>query len=312
MAYLIPQLLRQSAQRAPGRLAVAGDGIEVTYAELDQTADRVAAALARIGVDAGDTVAVHAPKSPQVVSVLYGIMRRGAAYVPIDPLAPPERAAFIIADSGARALVTTFTGWMTVAPILEHRIPAIVLEGHIPSGTVSWADVEAESPLSEHPGTESDLAYILYTSGSTGRPKGVMITHRNALTFIDWCVAKFQPREYDRFASHAPFHFDLSIHDLYVAAAAAASVHLIPEEVAYFPAAVDAFIRERRLSVWYSVPTALVRLTHFLVRARAVNPYPWLRLIHFAGEVYSVKELRVLRALMPEARLFNLYGPTET
>jgi amino acid adenylation domain-containing protein len=312
MAYLIPQLLRNSSLYAPDSLAVAGEDGALSYSDLDQLADRVASALAGMGVDAGDTVAVHAPKSPYVVAALYGIMRRGAAYVPVDHLAPPERAAFILNDCDARALVTTLAGWKSLAPILERNIPTIVTESQAPAGTVSWSDVEAEDRVPSHEGTESDLAYILYTSGSTGRPKGVMITHRNALTFIDWCVAKFRPRENDRFASHAPFHFDLSIHDLYVAAAARASVHLIPAEVAYFPAAVDAFIRERSLTVWYSVPTALVRLTRFLAGAGAVNPYPSLRLIHFAGEVYPIKELRVLRVLMPDARLFNLYGPTET
>lgn len=311
MAHVIHGLLARSAREHGEAVAVADGSRSVTYAELDRLSSQAAGVLVELGVRPGDTVAVRAVKSVQTVACLYGIMRAGAAYVPVDPMAPPQRVAQVIDDCRPAAVIAPADGWLEIEALLKDRPPLLALEGS-PGQGATWTDVEAQGVFTDHPSTESDLAYVLYTSGSTGRPKGVMITHRNSLTFIDWCVAKFNPRSDDRFASHAPFHFDLSIHDLYVAAAAGASVHLLAAEQAYFPAAVDDFIKSRVITVWYSVPTALIGLTRYLVGRGAAAPYPHLRYVHFAGEAYPVKELRDLRRLVPAARLFNLYGPTET
>jgi amino acid adenylation domain-containing protein len=160
-------------------------------------------------------------------------------------------------------------------------------------------------------GAGSDLAYILYTSGSTGRPKGVMVPHSAALAFVDWCSDAFQPAAGDRFSAHAPFHFDLSVFDLFVAIKHAATVVLIGEAVARQPRALAALVSRERISVWYSAPSALVALLEHGALER--HDLSSLRLVLFAGEVFPVKHLRRLRALLPpRVRLFNLYGPTET
>ena len=117
-----------------------------------------------------------------------------------------------------------------------------------------------EASTSYDDGTDEDLAYILYTSGSTGQPKGVMLTHRNALGFVNWVAEEFALRGEDRLSSHAPFHFDLSILDLFGAAAAAATVVLVPAEVSVFPASVADFVEREQISVWYSVPSVLSML----------------------------------------------------
>ena len=311
MAHVIHGLLTRSVREHGKADAVFDGSRSITYAELDRLSSQVAGVLVELGVRPGDTVAVRAAKSVQTVACLYGIMRAGAAYVPVDPMAPAQRAAQVVNDCRPAAVIARAESWPETEALLTNRPPVLALERSVGRGA-NWADVEAWGAFMDHPGTESDLAYVLYTSGSTGRPKGVMITHRNALTFIDWCVAKFEPRSDDRFASHAPFHFDLSIHDLYVAASVGASVHLLAAEQAYFPAAVDDFIKSQAITVWYSVPTALIGLTRYLAGRGAADPYPDLRYVHFAGETYPVKELRDLRRLVPAARLFNLYGPTET
>lgn len=312
MAYVLDQLLRESAGARPDATALVDGTRCLRYGDLDDLADRLAATLRGLGVSPMDTVAVHLPKSVEAVAALYGVMRARAAYVPMDPLAPAARIATLIRDCRASAVITSSAGWSALAPELSDPPPLIVVGDQRPQGALGWRDVLRADPAPTPGGSESDLAYVLYTSGSTGRPKGVMITHRAALTFVDWCVRTFEPRPDDRFSSHAPFHFDLSIHDLYVAAACGASVHLLPAEEAYFPAAVDAFVRREDITIWYSVPTALVRLARFLEDSAATAPYPSLRLILFAGEVFPMKELRLLRRLLPRPRLFNLYGPTET
>jgi amino acid adenylation domain-containing protein len=158
--------------------------------------------------------------------------------------------------------------------------------------------------------TETDLAYILYTSGSTGRPKGVMLSHQNALTFIEWCAETFHISSEDRLSNHAPLHFDLSVFDVYNAIEAGATVYLITEDLALFPASLANFIETKGITVWYSVPSALtLLLLHGNLHAEKV---PQLRTILFAGEVLPMKYLRQLAELLPEAELYNLYGPTET
>jgi amino acid adenylation domain-containing protein len=155
-----------------------------------------------------------------------------------------------------------------------------------------------------------DLAYILYTSGSTGKPKGVMLSHRNAVSYVDWCSEVFGPSEDDRFSSHAPFHFDLSILDLYVPLKHAATVVLINADQGKEPAGLAALIAERRLTIWYSTPTILTMLAQYGKMER--HDFGTLRYVFFAGEVFPVKHLRAVKALLPRPRFFNLYGPTET
>jgi len=155
-----------------------------------------------------------------------------------------------------------------------------------------------------------DLAYILYTSGSTGMPKGVMLTHENAVSFVEWCSSVFGPTHEDRFSSHAPFHFDLSVFDIYVAIKHGAALYLIGEELGKNPRDLARFIATHRLTIWYSTPSILTMLVQF--GNLAAHDTSSLRIVLFAGEVFPVKHLRGLKQLWPGPTYYNLYGPTET
>jgi acyl-coenzyme A synthetase/AMP-(fatty) acid ligase len=137
-----------------------------------------------------------------------------------------------------------------------------------------------------------------------------MISHRNAISFVDWCASVFCPKPEDRFSSHAPFHFDLSVLDLYLPLGHGASVHLIDDETGKSPKALALFIANRRLTVWYSTPSILQLLVSFGHLDRL--DFSHLRLVLFAGEVFPVKHLRQLTKLWPGPEYYNLYGPTET
>ena len=156
----------------------------------------------------------------------------------------------------------------------------------------------------------TDLAYILYTSGSTGKPKGVMLSHENGVSYVDWCTEVFEPDANDRFSSHAPFHFDLSILDIHVPLKHGATLVLIGEDIGKDPERLAALIAEQRISIWYSAPSILGLLAQFGKLDR--HDYSALRLVLFAGEVFAVKHLRALTVQLPKPRYFNLYGPTET
>src|SRR5215472_3477353 len=177
----------------------------MTYGELDWRANALALFLAGRGVKPGDRVALWLPKSARAVVAMQAVLRLGAAYVPIDPLGPVARTVRVIRDCAPRAVVTT-ADW--AMKLHEHGVTVAV---PYPEG------LERVRPVPDPGGDPGDLAYILYTSGSTGAPKGVCLSHRNALAFVDWAVAEIGARPADRFANHAPFHFDISVLDIYAA-----------------------------------------------------------------------------------------------
>ncbi|HTW05397.1 MAG TPA: amino acid adenylation domain-containing protein [Streptosporangiaceae bacterium] len=304
MGYLLQQLLTEAAAAWPRRPAVASGGGVLTYQELDRLSNQMARALLRLGVEPGDRVAVLAPKSAAAVVAVYGALKAGACYVPLDPKAPEDRLSYVLRDSGAAVIVAD-----------EPRLPqAAVLADGVPGlrGVVTAAGVAAESdePLTAERAIETDLAYILYTSGSTGTPKGVMISHRNSLTFVEWAAATTGLTEQDRVCSPAPLHFDLSVFDVFATCRAAACLAVLPDGAATFPVSIATWLAAERISVWYSVPSVLTLLACYgSLRKFDLSA---LRVVIFAGEVFPPKYLTRLMEELPHRRYLNWYGPTET
>jgi amino acid adenylation domain-containing protein len=316
MAYLLHHLLRDSAARDPHGESVRCEGRSLEYGELDAASNAVAWALIDAGVQPGDRVAVCMTKRVEVIACVYGALKAGAAYVPLDPKAPIPRSTLVADDCAVAAVLTTSLLANELIPSLATPPRLTLLTGNEGStnldGPVArYDDVVARGTTTDPDvqSIDSDLAYILYTSGSTGMPKGVMLSHRNALTFVEWCARRIGVSSKDRLSNHAPLHFDLSVFDLYLAAHGGATVVLVPEQGAYFGASLAEFINRERITVWYSVPTALRLLTKVTSEPGA---YPSLRTVVFAGEVYPTPALRELRRLTPDVELWNLYGPTET
>jgi amino acid adenylation domain-containing protein len=309
------ELLSRAAEAWPDRVALEEEvGGAITYAELARLADAASGALRRLGVRRGDRVAVCVPKSIDAVAAIFAVMKVCATYVPLDPSAPAERNRAIVRDARVSGAVLE-RGW--VDALREDIGKAAVLSLAGVGRGDSLRKALGESPrtgwppvpdaIEVHPG---EPAYILYTSGSTGTPKGVMVSHAAALSFVDWSSKVFHPATADSFSSHAPLHFDLSVFDLYVAIRHGARVVLISEGTGKEPPRLAALIAERRISVWYSVPSVLTLLVRYGKLAR--HGYPGLRLVLFAGEVFPAVHLRALKTLWPAPRYFNLYGPTET
>ena len=316
MRYLLFHPISEWAKRAPDNPAVRFSGQTLTYRQLDQNSNRLARVLLQNGLQRGDRVGIYMNKGIESAIAIYGILKAGGAYVPLDPFAPPSRIAFVIRDCGIRQLISKDAKVASVKEVLTEGADLQVIlgispENEIPLQTISWNTIaqETDEPVENHL-TEQDLAYILYTSGSTGVPKGIMHTHRSGLSFAEWAVETYQLTSGDRISNHAPLHFDLSTFDFFASAIAGACTVMIPEALTKFPANLSRLIQDERISVWYSVPFALIQL---MQRGNlAAYDFSSLRWILFAGEVFPTKHLRSLMQLFPEVKFSNLYGPTET
>src|SRR5712671_4880906 len=266
MAYVLQQLLSKSARLYPDKTAVWARGRSITYRELEERSNQMAHLLRKQGINKGDRVGLFFPKCVESVISMLGVLKAGGVYVPLDPQAPADRVGYIIGNCGIRVLITNHERRSALTPetldTLECCISTDQAENGKDGKLLPWS-LLAEFPADHAPAVsliETDLAYILYTSGSTGRPKGVMLSHQNALTFVDWCAAKFNIKPEDRLSNHAPLHFDLSVFDVYNAIEAGAAVYLVTEDLALFPAKLASFIETHGITVWYSVPSALTLL----------------------------------------------------
>lgn len=320
----VHDLLTAAATANPNGTAIIDGDRNVSYAALESASNRLANALLDQGVKQGDRVGLLIDKSVEAVVGVYGILKAGATYVPFDEAAPIARLAYIARDAEIRCLVTRSNradDWQLLREAGAPVEALIVAEGPgAPAAEIQTADIRVVpwATLDDYPDVASsaaavnsdNLAYILYTSGSTGEPKGVMLSHRNALAFVEWAAGEVGVRPDDRLSSHAPLHFDLSTFDLFASAWGAAPVVLIPREASVFPVEIARVMRDAQISVWYSVPSILSLLV--IHGGLTEAPFQRLRAVLFAGEVFPAKYLFRLMELLPNTRFLNLFGPTET
>jgi amino acid adenylation domain-containing protein len=316
MRYLLFNAIDSSAERYPDGEAIRFSGQCLTNAELSLYSSNLARILIEQGVSRGDRVGIYMNKGLESAIAIYGIMKAGAAYVPLDPFAPVSRIGYVIKDCGIRHLVSKPAKLVPLRQLLADGCPiehviGLDRQDDLQVDCIPWDEVRLAT--GKHNGlalTEQDLAYILYTSGSTGVPKGIMHTHRSGLSFAEWGADTYGLSREDRLSNHAPLHFDLSTFDFFAGAIAGATTVIIPEAYSKFPRNMAKFIEEERISVWYSVPFALIQLMqHGNIESSNFSALRW---ILFAGEVFPTKHLRQLMSMLPGIRFSNLYGPTET
>ncbi len=322
---LLYDYLAESSARFPDKAALHFKDSSLSFRELDIQSSALASFLAQHRVKKGDRIGILLDKSMEAIVSIFGILKSGSCYVPLDPLAPGARLAALVDDCRLKWLIS---GSSKISLIEDFCTNSKFLEN-----VLLIDEDRREAELRLHPmriyfrddivGTAStaaglacsrpspeDLAYILYTSGSTGQPKGVMISHGAAAAFVEWSVDAFELDYKDVFSAHAPLHFDLSIFDIFTGIAAGATIHLIPPGWTTFPATIADFIEKNGITTWYSVPSALVQLVlHGKLDQRRFRA---LKRVLFAGEVFPSKYLRQLMVFLPGVSFYNLYGPTET
>lgn len=293
----LTELFRRVAAGQPGATAVVDGGETVDYAELDAASDRLAASLAHAGVQPGDLVGLLLERSADIPIGILGVLKAGAAYVPLDPAYPAERIRYMVGDAGVRVVVG--------APASAERLD---LPG-VPVLPVRTAEV---LPVPAPTTTEADPAYVIYTSGSTGKPKGCLVTHGNVLALLRAALPLFDVSGSDRWALFHSFNFDVSVWEFWAALATRATAVVVPQRIAQSPADFLALLAAERVTVLGQVPSVFRSLAK--AYADEEPPELALRYLVFAGE--SV-DLDVISAFLDGYRgaapvAVNMYGPTET
>ncbi|RJE89653.1 amino acid adenylation domain-containing protein [Paenibacillus sp. 1011MAR3C5] len=283
-------LFERQACKTPGRVAVLSSGSKLTYGELNDKANRMAAELRRRGAAAGERVAILMERDDQLIAAMLGVLKSGAAYVPIDNAYAPERIGQILQDSGARLLLT--------APDVAERYG--YRDRCLNPMEISFQGDESRSKDDESPAS-SDPAYILYTSGSTGRPKGVVVEHGNLLAYVQAFQHEFKLTEEDGFLQQASCSFDQFVEEMYPVLLAGGRLVMADKLDVLDPLRLEKIIGDGGVTVVSCSPLLLNELNK-------QDGWEGVRIFISGGDVLKQE---YYANLIKNAAVYNTYGPTE-
>lgn len=309
------RFLADNARLHGGRTALVAGGKRLTYAELDELSDRLAAGLAAAGVKRDDRVLVFMDNCWEAAVSIFAVLKAGATFAVINASTKADKFAYIVANCAPSAILTQ----ARIVPVaLEARaiagagmpfIAATPARGALPEGVASFAALlETRAAPPAHGGIDVDLGMLIYTSGSTGRPKGVMMTHRNMDAASESITGLLDNRPDDIILSVLPLAFNYGLYQLLMAVRVGAT--LVLEKSFAFPQAVFQRMREENVTGFPLVPT----ISAIILQMRDVKPgfLPSLRYITNTAATLPPAHIARLRELFPQARIFSMYGLTES
>ncbi|ARU62803.1 hypothetical protein CBW65_18865 [Tumebacillus avium] len=280
------------AARMPDQIALTYGEQTMTYRELNEQSNRLARELIRQGAQADTRIGISMERSFELFVAILGVLKSGAAYVPLDPSYPPDRLTYMLENSQTATLLTQ--------PHLAEKWNS--LHGNvfcIPSDFVTLAQGSGDNLHRDI--AADDLAYVIYTSGSTGSPKGVMVTHRGLVNFAGHLARAFEVREDSRFLQFASINFDLSVLEMLCALLSGARLCLATPDTALLGAPFVRFLHEQGITHVMLTPSALATLPEQELP-------PSLQMIGVGGEACSPE---LVQRFAQGRRFFNAYGPTE-
>jgi len=284
-------LFEAQAHRAPTAPALTFGAETLTYAELDQRANRLAEILVARGVKPNTLIGVCLERSLEMVIALYGILKAGAAYVPIDPTYPPERVSFMAQDART-PLILTQTKWGHLFP----DTPTLALDA-------AWPETRHAVNLP----SGLELAYCIYTSGSTGRPKGALNTHRGIVNRLRWMQDEYRLTPVDVVLQKTPFSFDVSVWEFFWPLFTGARLVIAKPEGHKDAGYLVETIQRAGVTTIHFVPSML----QLFIEEPGVEKCASLRQIMCSGEALPYDLCERVWAKLPHVQLHNLYGPTE-
>jgi len=295
------ELFEAVVRRTPEAVAVTFQDRTLTYAALNERANRVAHRLRSLGVGPEVAVGICVERSFEMLIGLLAILKAGGAYVPLDPDLPRQRLSYMLADAGVRIVVTQQR--------LERRLPAVEMV----------LCLDAEAGLVNEPSGNPDggarpdsLAYVLYTSGSTGQPKGTMIEHRSLVNYVTWTNEALFRAPVETIPTVFKFTFDGSLKQLFSPLVCGRSVWVLPDEVATDPEALLRVIGSRSGVGLNCVPSLWRAVLDALAVGVAAPPAGSLVAVMLGGEAMTADLVARSFAAFPDLEIWNVYGPTET
>jgi amino acid adenylation domain-containing protein len=293
----VARLFEAQVARSPQAAAVSAGGRALTYADLDARANRLAHALATRAATPGKRIGVCLERGEDLVVAMLGVLKAGAAYVPLDPVLPVERLALLIADAEV-ALVVTDAGHLPRLPVAAERVICVDRD---------HALLEAQAVVSPpSAATADDAAYVMYTSGSTGTPKGVLVRHRSIAHLV--CGTDYVRLEPDDVVAQiANPAFDAATFEVWGALLNGARLAVVPRDVALSPSALAAAIADEGITTLF-LTTALFNQ----IARDAPAAFRTCRNVLFGGEMAEARWAAAVLAQGAPQRLLHVYGPTET
>ena len=312
--YTLPEAILSSASQFPEKEAFRCDGKAVTFSEMAKVMNQITYLLHDFGLQKGEKVGVYLPRSLHTALAIYGIMNAGGVYVPLDPDAPISRIQHLIQDCNIKILITNPAKRRSIPKLLEgfgsltHIIGLKSETLNLPA--ITWEEIQTLPESHIHNTLQAqDLAYIMYTSGSTGAPKGIMHTHYSGLSYARLSQDLYDLGTKDIIGNHSPLHFDISTMGYFTSPLAGATTVIISDAYTKMPASLSQLVEKERLTLWYSVPLALIQiLTRGVMEERDFSSLRW---VLFGGEPFPTKHLRELMKAIPQATFCNVYGPAE-
>ncbi|MCW3466086.1 non-ribosomal peptide synthetase [Chitinophaga nivalis] len=301
----IMTLFEEQVARTPNNIALRYDNGQLTYRELKDKAEAIATYLRTIvGVSTGELIAVMLERDEHLVPLIFGILKAGAAYLPVDPFFPAERISFLLTDAAPQQIITRRT---YIPEDVQLPVTPVYLDDVLP---VMYATPAGEPVVV----SSNSLAYVIYTSGSTGTPKGAMLRHQGLVNLICWLQREFVLEEQDVLLLKTPVIFDFSVLELFWWVGTGASLCLLPPGGEKDPLEITRTIARHQVSVINFVPSMLHAFLSYPDDTFDYNTLASLRLMFAGGEALKTDSVNVFAATLYrhcQTRLVNLYGPSE-
>ncbi len=295
----IIDIFEHQVAKTPEKVAIIGDGLDITYDELNEKANSLAHTLRNNGISSESIVAVMIPRSLEMMVAIIAILKAGGAYLPIDVNYPQKRIDYIIENSKCKKILT-LSKYRT--KVINDKLLVCVDDIN------SYSNVKSNL---ERIGSSRDLAYIIYTSGTTGNPKGVMIENRSVINRIQWMQSEYCIDETDVIMQKTPITFDVSVWELFWWMFVGAKLCLLEIDGEKDPFVISETIRKHKVSTMHFVPSMLSSFLDYIKESKE-NELPTLKKVFASGEELLPTQVNLFNELLGEdSNLINLYGPTE-